>query len=84
LYQIRRKLIRICVLIDEREKLLKEHIMKVTKLTTIGRTRLRYLNSLIQSLKEITAKLIDRITQLQHEHPLIGSSFIYNNEVSVI
>jgi len=51
-------------------------------LPSITELQLRTLELLVQNLREVTHKLIFRITQLQYKHELAKHSFIINKQVT--
>lgn len=82
LLKIREEVIPVFLLINERERRVNRDIKIFLNLPELNEIQHRYLLSLVETLKEVTSKLISKITQLKREHPLIGKHFIINGTVA--
>jgi len=81
LLKIREKVIPIFLLINEREKRVNRDIKVFLNLTELNEIQKRYLQSLVQTLKEVTNKIVSRISQFKKDHPSIGKQFLIDGTV---
>ena len=81
---MRKKLIPIFLLINQREKRLNEDIKKFLGISEINQAQSKCLESLVISLKETTTNLINRIKDLQSEYINLKYSFILNGNVHYV
>lgn len=81
LHRVHKRLIPVFILASEREKLVKKDIRFFLNLTAPTRQQNVYLKSLVQTLANITEKLVSKISCLQSEMPLVGNPFIVNKTV---
>jgi len=72
------------ILIAEREKWMTRDIRRFMNAETLNFSQRKYLESLVQSVSEITKKLSSKIQRLQSEFPIIGVPFILNKIVFLI
>ena len=81
LYNIKKKLSDIFVLIQERDVWINTDVKQFLQIKEPNDSQKKYLESFFQDFSRLTNKIKIRISKLQQEHPLIGNRFIIDGKV---
>lgn len=83
LHRLHKGLMAVFILISEREKWMTRDIRRLLNAAALNPSQKKYLESLVQSVAEITKKLTRKVEKLQSEFGLVGVPFVLNGTVAL-